>query len=62
MLARALMSFSADSYGISAQQGEIIEVLNPNTFLDLSQAKFVEQVDRPYKNGACKNDSKDIKK
>jgi hypothetical protein len=46
MLAKALMSFSADNYGIFAHKDDIIEILDPNVFLDLEQAKFVKQVDR----------------
>jgi hypothetical protein len=46
MLARALMSFNADAYGIHARTGEVIEILDEKVFLDLEQAKFVEQIDR----------------
>jgi len=46
--ARALMSFSA--YNLYAHKEDIIEINDPNVFLDLQQANFVEQVDRVSKD------------
>ena len=44
MLAKALMTFNA--FNITAHQGQIIEISDPNIFLDLVQAHFVEQIYR----------------
>lgn len=44
MLAKALMTFNA--FNITAHQGQIIEISDPNIFLDLVQANFVEQIYR----------------
>lgn len=44
MFAKATKSFTG--YGISASNGEIIEIHDKDIFLDLAQAGFVEQIDR----------------
>lgn len=43
MKARAMMSFSG--YGITATNGEVLDIRDEKVFLDLHQAGFVEQID-----------------
>jgi len=42
--AKANMSFTG--YGISAQNGQELDIVNEKVFLDLHQAGFVQQIDR----------------
>ena len=44
MLAKALMSFQFED--LKKSKNEVFEIENPQVFLDLYNAKFVEQVDR----------------
>jgi hypothetical protein len=48
MLAKALMSFFYDPMKLLINKDTVFQIHNPNLFLDLAAAKFVEQVDRKH--------------
>jgi hypothetical protein len=46
MMAKATMSFFYEPLKVYKRKGEVFEISDPRVFLDLAQARFVEQVDR----------------
>jgi hypothetical protein len=48
MLAKALMSFIYDPMKLHVNKDTVFQIHDPNLFLDLWNAKFVEQVERKH--------------
>jgi hypothetical protein len=46
MLAKALMTFYYQPTNLKINKGEVISIDDPMLFIDLYNAKFVEQIDR----------------